>query len=66
MAATLHDVLNEKIEEFVLRTSESLESGKCGDYAEYRYLCGQIRGLKVAQTAITDLMRKMQEDDDDE
>ena len=65
MAATVFDVLNQKIEEFVLSASDALVVGKCADHSEYKYLCGQIRGLKVAQTTITDLMRKMQEDDDE-
>ena len=65
MAATVFDVLNQKIEEFVLSASDALVVGKCADHSEYKYLCGQIRGLKVAQSAINDLQRQMENNDDD-
>ena len=66
MAATIFEVLNEKIEEYVQSGTEALIRSNCNDFAEYRYVCGQIRGLRVAQTQITDLQRQLMDDDDDE
>lgn len=44
--------------------SDALVGGKCPDFAEYRYLCGQVRGLLAAQALIEDLARRTQENDD--
>ena len=66
MAATIFEVLENKLEESVDVLTRAMQAGKCEDYANYQYLCGQIRGLKVAQASINDLKRQMQEDNDDD
>jgi hypothetical protein len=45
--------------------SERLGTGGAKDYAEYRELCGQIQGLLYAQSVISDLVRKMESNEDD-
>ena len=65
MAATVFSVLESKMDEYVLSAGDALVAGKCADYSEYKYLCGQIRGLKVAQATIIDLKRQMEQDDND-
>jgi len=45
---------------------EFLSDGGAKDYAEYRDLCGVIRGLTIAQQEIEDLVRKLKKDDDDD
>jgi hypothetical protein len=35
------------------------------DFAEYKNLCGEIRGLATAQMEIKDLVRKLKESDDE-
>ena len=45
--------------------SERLASGGAKDYPEYRELCGHIQGLLFAQSYIADLVRKMEQSDDD-
>lgn len=45
--------------------SERVGTGGAKDYAEYRELCGQIQGLLYAQSVITDLVRKMESNEDD-
>jgi hypothetical protein len=57
--------LNKKIEEQVKSHSEALVEGKSQDYAQYRELCGVIRGLQTAQREIGDLVRKLKDDNDD-
>ena len=65
MADSVFEALTEKLEESVAVATRALTAGKCTDYAEYQYLCGQIRGLKVAQSAIEDLSRAYMEADNE-
>jgi len=39
-------------------------SGRADNHAEYRHVCGIIRGLNYAQTIINDLVQKMEKSDD--
>jgi hypothetical protein len=45
--------------------ASALVQGGPRDYAEYKHLCGEIRGLSVAQAIIEDLVRKKKEREDD-
>jgi len=58
------ELLNKKIEEQVKSHSEALIEGQSKDYAQYRELCGVIRGLQTAQREIGDLVRKLKDDND--
>lgn len=40
-------------------------SGRCNDFAEYRHICGIIRGLELADQMVDDLVQKMEKDDDE-
>jgi hypothetical protein len=44
---------------------ESLVAGGAKDFAEYKHLCGVIRGLAIAQIEAQDLLRKLKENDED-
>jgi hypothetical protein len=59
------ELLDKKIEEQVKSFSEALVSGRSQDFADYRELCGVIRGLQTAQREIGDLVRKLKDDNDD-
>jgi hypothetical protein len=61
----IFDVASSKIEEEVSTLTVSLSKGQAVDYNAYGYMCGQIRGLKVAQEIINDLLRKQMENDDE-
>jgi len=65
MAKTVFDVLNDKLQEQVRSCEESLVSGAAKDYAQYREVCGVIRGLTSAIREIEDLSRNYMDDDDD-
>ena len=39
-------------------------SGRADSHAEYRHVCGIIRGLNYAETIINDLVQKMEKSDD--
>jgi hypothetical protein len=66
MPKTVFDVLKERIE--VDRTSamEFLAGGSPKDYAQYKEVCGLVRGLRTALSHIEDLSRNYLEDDNDE
>jgi hypothetical protein len=41
-----------------------LATGRASDYAEYRHICGVIRGLTHAETIVKDLVQKLEIADD--
>ena len=43
----------------------ALEAGSAKDYAEYRAICGEIRGLSIAEGFILDLADQMERNDDE-
>lgn len=65
MAITVFDVLIKNIEEHRSSAIEVLAQGSVKDYAEYRDLCGLIRGLETAQREIRDLARANQDEYDE-
>ena len=42
----------------------ALSRGACTDFEEYRYTCGQIRGLEAACAIIEDLKQQLEHSDD--
>lgn len=60
------DVLNKKIEDIKTSHVEALVGGAVKDYADYRELCGLIRGLQTAQRELADLVRRVKESDNDD
>jgi len=65
MAKTVFDVLKERIEDQRSSATEFLSSGGSKDYAEYRELCGVIRGLDTTLSFMEDLLRSHMEDDNE-
>jgi hypothetical protein len=65
MANTVMELLQQKLEERKKVIVESLGSGAAKDYAEYRDMCGVIRGLTTAQQEVEDLVRRLKDDDDE-
>lgn len=45
--------------------TDDLANGQCTDFAQYKELCGVIRGLAYAERHLLDLADKMKEDDDE-
>jgi len=41
-----------------------LATGRVAEFAEYRHICGVIRGLANAEQLVRDLVQKMETDDD--
>ena len=44
--------------------ADAVSSGAAKDYAEYRALCGEIRGLLTAESYILDLAKNLENEDD--
>jgi tryptophan 2,3-dioxygenase len=65
VATTVFDVLIKKIEDQKSSAIEVLQSGTATDFAQYRDLCGLIRGLEIAQREIRDLAQNYLDDDND-
>lgn len=43
---------------------DALARGSCKDYEEYKYACGQLRGLEAACSIIVDLQKRMENSDE--
>lgn len=65
MATTAFDVLTRDIEEKRDAVARALVDGAARDYAEYKSMCGEIRGLSIAHAFINDLVRRMEQDEDE-
>lgn len=57
--------LSSKLEDRKRQLTEYLCEGTAKDYAEYKALCGEIRGLLAAQVEASDLVRKLKELEDE-
>jgi hypothetical protein len=44
--------------------SKALADGTARDYSEYRAMAGEIQGLSLAHSLLTDLVRQMEYDDE--
>lgn len=64
MGATAFDVVLKEIEERRESIAQALISGAAKDFPEYRAMCGEIRGLSLTHSFITDLVRKMERSDE--
>lgn len=65
MATTAFSVVLKDIEEHRESIARALIDGTARDYADYKSMCGEIRGLSVAHAFINDLVRKMEQQDDE-
>ena len=41
-----------------------ISDGRAEDYSEYRHVCGQIRGLALAEQLCRDLVQRLERDDE--
>ncbi len=65
MAKTVYDVLIEKHEGDVASSTQFLVGGGAKDFAEYREVVGRIRGLQLAIQTTKDLLRSMEDNEDE-
>jgi hypothetical protein len=65
MATNAISLVLKEIEEQRELIARSLVDGSARDFAEYKSMAGEIRGLSLAHGYMTDLVRKMERDDDE-
>jgi hypothetical protein len=59
-------VLERAIREHLRDLNETIIDGAARDFAEYRHLCGQIRGIQFAIDQIIELRKRSGQDEDQE
>ena len=59
-------LLSAKIDDKVSQLQMAIADGKADDYAEYKKMCGEVKGLLIARLYIIDLQERVTNDDDDE
>lgn len=57
-------LLIKQIEDEKTATIDTLTQGAAGDFADYRWMCGIIRGLSVAQRTVGTMRERMKQQDD--
>ena len=65
MEMRIFDLLNQKINDRIQDLNGALSDGVAKDYADYKGMCGVIKGLRTAQFELNDLVRKIKESDDE-
>lgn len=65
MATTAFSVVLKEIEDRQHTLVGALSSGAAKDFAEYKHMCGEIRGLSFAHSYVTDLVRRLEQNDDE-
>jgi hypothetical protein len=58
--------LTEKFDDRVLQLQEAIADGNAADFAGYKHMCGEIKGLLSARAYIKDLQERITNNDDDE
>lgn len=58
-------LLSSRIDDKVSQLQISLADGKAEDYAEYKKMCGEVKGLLTARLFIIDLQERVTNDDDE-
>lgn len=58
-------IIKERINEKQAFLAKAVSEGIAKDYAEYRGMCGEIRGLSIAEGFILDLADQMERNNDE-
>jgi hypothetical protein len=64
MSVELLRYLSSKVQEEITHLSDDLARGTAKDHGEYKYACGIIRGLMIANGLFSEAAQKMENDDD--
>ena len=59
-------LLAKQIDDKVSQLQMNIADGKADDFAEYKKMCGEVKGLLTARLYIIDLQERVTNDDDDE
>ena len=58
--------LSKKLDDKVSQLQIALADGNAGDFAEYKKMCGEVKGLLTARLFITNLQERLKTNDDEE
>jgi hypothetical protein len=58
------DYLLKEYKDRIEMLQEALTRGNCQNYEEYKYICGQLRGLEAACLTIVDLTKRLENSDE--
>lgn len=59
-------LLATKLDDRVLQLQEAIADGNAQDFAGYKHMCGEVKGLLSARAHIKDLQERLTTNDDDE
>lgn len=59
------EIIKDKINDKQAQLAAAMSEAAARDYAEYRAMCGEIRGLSIAEGFILDLADQMERNDDE-
>jgi len=62
MDAKLANYLLSEFDKLRAEQAAFLTTGRAADHAEYRHLCGVIRGLTHAESIVKDLVQRLDDD----
>ncbi len=58
------DYLMDEYKERMEMLSQAMSRGMCTSYEEYKFTCGQLRGLEAACAVIKDLKERLETSDE--
>ncbi len=64
MSSDLLKYLSEKVNAEIAVMSDDLARGTAKDHGEYKYACGIIRGLMIANGLFAETAQRMEHDDE--
>jgi len=64
MSSDLLKYLSDKLNDEIKHISDDLARGTSKDHGEYKWACGIIRGLTIANTIVAETAQHMETDDD--
>ena len=58
-------LLADRLDDRVLQLQEAIADGNAQDFASYKHMCGEVKGLLSARAHIKDLQERLTHNDDD-
>jgi len=58
------EILLDEFKDRINMLSEAIVRGNCPTIEEYRYICGQLRGLEAACGIVADFRKRMENSDE--
>lgn len=58
-------ILVQKLDDKISQIQDALGSGSAKDFADYKSMVGEIKGLLTARLNVLDLQKNLEESDDD-